>query len=378
MWQNVRRSDGVLELRAPGKWREPQGHDAVWFDSSVPDVKISDHYNPDSSNEEFSDYGHLDNDDLDLMFGKANRKQIRELNLWNKPLVNVNVGESEREHEIRICPEFEPWMLEMKRRTRKLSLGALSVSNKRSKDFFNIYKKSDKYGFPSRSWDVYPDQINTVRSVSNSMPIKTRSYNLLHFELKGKSKKRLIRIYEETVFPEHKNGKRSAQRMLLDDRMVARAYRELLPGLTRPKSYEPYEPWHWRLDALRAPIAKRTGIDYEKVDSALCRLAKKWLKTLARIKNDWSRATFSVDIWQYHLASRDEDREKNYKSRLSHSEIYWMRVIWPRSNPEPSSYDADTTPTSVPMTLDASSHVAQERERWQDYRTPEINKLCWG
>jgi hypothetical protein len=106
-WQNVRRADGILELRVPGKELdhyseckprldiddEPTEDDA-WiieafnrFDQIKLDepsfdedhLIFTEHYNPDLSHEELPDYDHLGDKQLDRMVGRENRKKIREI-----------------------------------------------------------------------------------------------------------------------------------------------------------------------------------------------------------------------------------------------------------------------------------------------------------
>jgi hypothetical protein len=280
-WQNVRRADGILELRTPGQRRE------IPEPLKYENVAVA-HFNEDTSPADIPD----DPDDWlrrDKGAEKTYRtwlKQIdREASLW-KPKKDRLVTPKEdtaRECVIKNSPGFEAWKLEMTRRHRILSLGALSMSDERGKDFFNIYKKSTEYRHPAGVWDVYPDQISEP---SNS------------------------------------------QELWLEDKKVYRAYQELISDTANSGQKTPsnYEPWHWWLIMLRAPIAKRTGIPTKNVDRALCRLTKKWLKRESRIKGDWSQVFSAVDVWQHDLALTKRD------------EFFWMKHIQPRMNTAPVPY----------------------------------------
>jgi hypothetical protein len=229
---------------------------------------------------------------------KPYRKKIRqmehEIKLWNKKDPDdVDVIDPNRKHEIKNSPEFEAWQAEMIRRHRLFTLSALSMADPRSKDFFNIYKVNNDYGFPSRRWNVYPDQITT----------------------------------------------RISETLRLDQIRVEYAYRILsaMPenqALLKTPPNCPYEPWHWWLVKLRAPIAKVTGLDSRAVDRALCRMAKKDIKQWIRNSNVHAQDFFSVDAWREDLLVAEEYRTAGTRIK---SEMWWMGCII-RSSPTPVVY----------------------------------------
>jgi len=279
-WRNVRRN-GRLELESPG---------------SMPDRM--EEYGPEDDRPFNYQYTPPRPDkQKEVGYRNGLRKREKELDLW-KPAKetpdNPNHHEqTPREEEIKASPEFEAWQAEMIRRHRLFTLSALSMADPRSKDFFNIYKVNNDYGFPSRRWNVYPDQITT----------------------------------------------RISETLRLDQIRVEYAYRILsaMPenqALLKTPPNCPYEPWHWWLVKLRAPIAKVTGLDSRAVDRALCRMAKKDIKQWIRNSNVHAQDFFSVDAWREDLLVAEEYRTAGTRIK---SEMWWMGCII-RSSPTPVVY----------------------------------------
>jgi hypothetical protein len=224
----------------------------------------------------FSDYNKLRNYELDGMFGRENRKRLRELTVWKKEgeTEDSDLDRDLDEANVRISaiksdPNFKPWKTTMTRQTRRWSLGALSMTDSRGKDFFKLYENFEL----------------VVRSGQISTPDNT---------------------------PES----------LQEDAKVMQTYIafmgdfDLIAGIN--ESWPPngrYELWHWQLNQLRPLIAKATGLDTKTVDRVLSRLGRKFLKRESRFRGE-SRAPSETGRWHKDQESVPTD---------PHDDLFWTK-----------------------------------------------------
>lgn len=278
-WQNVRRPDGILELRIPDdSYVRPGSDECIWADGFIPDIRVAARYNADISNTALPDRGDKWTNRPDTKAEKEYRKRIglmeQELKLWKKDNDQDPDG-SEKERAIRSSPEFKAWQIEMGRRTRLFKLSALSITDPRGCDFSNICDLvTEEDGFTYGIWGVYPSQIR----------LDPYSYN-----------------------------------EWAEQQLIERCYNELLikKMIDAPSSLDiptagnrEHLGWTWRANKLRAQIAEQTEIDSRKVDRALCRMIKKDILWRSRIKDDFSKA-FSVVDWRHeYFLTIDEKRVK--------------------------------------------------------------------
>jgi len=275
-WQNVRRSDGILELRVPGKrpdhnneWKhrpdiddEPLGDDdwkceAIENFGEMPLV----YNNPKLSNDMLLDaggYGHLGSNELELIVGKDNLRRIRRINAW------------EREH-------IKPFDLK-------------ELNSEDYSKLFKVYKKYNKFGYlEDGSSDINLSQIllNPPTTEKQWLELKKVEYAL---------------------------GK------LMHETWVAGK---------NPYEHAPNSPYGLEQDLFlryRNQISKETGLNYRAVSTALNRILRKTIKRretidraflsddVLRIRHgempDWRHVWNRTNEWRMDLDDITKAREK--------------------------------------------------------------------
>ena len=273
------------------------------------DEGFMEYYNPGLANNVLPNYGHLSDNELDLMVGSRNRTRIREIN-------------------------------DTKKNPALKNLKAFTLSELGSKDYIELHEGifGDLLGRPTKVplSRIRLDPLIKERPSINMVSCKIKFS--LEMNRRTKKPKRLLGISSEIALPEAQQ--KDIYELWMEQKKVEHTYNKYhldiiadhintffnFPALWTSQQ----NAWLLALKRSRTKIKRDTGIDYKAIDRALSRIWKKELREEI-IKSrayegdvEWLRKTTR---WQVILDLEEEAKREYGPEWLKREELVWYPLL---------------------------------------------------